>query len=176
MTPQAFWDSWNRSYALACSSFDVVCTRPMTPNIPTLLMLWKSLQLRSPDVWTEPRRYYQRLLWLRCPACSDGHCVQRCQTIYAWRVQGSVTTPGGSKRFGSFAGRFALASHTPNGHKETLDNYDLLSPEQLRTGARRMRNELDNLYKAGSAFYPTCFSLVPPALAASCASAQQPSK
>lgn len=64
-------------------------------------------------------------------------------------MQGSVTTPGGSKRFGSFAGRFALASSNPNNHRELLDNYDLLSPEQLRAGARKMRTELDNLYKAG---------------------------
>ena len=64
-------------------------------------------------------------------------------------IQGSVTTPGGSKRFGSFAGRFALASHNPNNGRESLDNYDLLSPEQLRMASRRMRTELDNLYKAG---------------------------
>jgi len=64
-------------------------------------------------------------------------------------AQGSVTTPGGSRRFGSFAGRFSLASSNPTQHKEMLDNYDLLSPEQLRIGARKMRNELDNLYKAG---------------------------
>ncbi|DBA78314.1 TPA: hypothetical protein ACH3X2_008259 [Trebouxia sp. C0005] len=62
--------------------------------------------------------------------------------------EGSVTTPGGSRRFGSFAGRFALASSNPTQHREMLDNYDLLSPEQLRVGARKMRNELDNLYKA----------------------------
>ena len=66
-----------------------------------------------------------------------------------WHAQGSVTTPGGSRRFGSFAGRFSLASSNPTQHKEMLDNYDLLSPEQLRIGARKMRNELDNLYKAG---------------------------
>ncbi|KAA6428464.1 MAG: GAF and PAS PAC sensor-containing adenylate guanylate cyclase [Trebouxia sp. A1-2] len=46
--------------------------------------------------------------------------------------EGSVTTPGGSRRFGSFAGRFALASSNPTQHREMLDNYDLLSPEQLR--------------------------------------------
>lgn len=28
-----------------------------------------------------------------------------------------------------------------------MDNYDLLSPEQLRMTSRRMRTELDNLYK-----------------------------
>ncbi len=66
-----------------------------------------------------------------------------------WHAQGSVTTPGGSRRFGSFAGRFALASSNPTHNREMLDNYDLLSPEQLRIGARKMRNELDNLYKAG---------------------------
>lgn len=31
-----------------------------------------------------------------------------------------------------------------------MDNYDLLSPEQLRMASRRMRTELDNLYKAGA--------------------------
>ena len=64
-------------------------------------------------------------------------------------AQGSVTTPGGSRRFGSFAGRFALASHNLHAGKETVDNYDLLSHEQLRVGARRIRTELDNLYKVG---------------------------
>ena len=29
-----------------------------------------------------------------------------------------------------------------------MDNYDLLSPDQLRMASRRMRTELDNLYKA----------------------------
>ncbi|DBB04290.1 TPA: hypothetical protein ACH3X1_012787 [Trebouxia sp. C0004] len=62
--------------------------------------------------------------------------------------EGSVTTPGGSRRFGSFAGRFALASSNPTHDREMLDNYDLLTPEQLRNAARKMRNELDNLYKA----------------------------
>ena len=28
-----------------------------------------------------------------------------------------------------------------------MDNYDLLSPDQLRMASRRMRTELDNLYK-----------------------------
>ena len=71
-----------------------------------------------------------------------------------------MVTPGGSKRFGSFAGRFALASHNPNNNKEMLDNYDLLSPEQLRTGARRMRRELDNLYKVGQQGFKTLTMLI----------------
>ena len=54
-------------------------------------------------------------------------------------MQGSVTTPGGSRRFGSFA--------NPNGGKQMMDNYDILTPEQLRMGAVKMRYELDNLYK-----------------------------
>lgn len=62
-------------------------------------------------------------------------------------LQGSVTTPGGSKRFGSFAGRFALVQANGNYSKETIDNFGLLTPDQLRASARKMRVELDNLYK-----------------------------
>eukprot|EP00891_Asterochloris_glomerata_P009654 jgi/Astpho2/9654/Aster-x1594 len=62
--------------------------------------------------------------------------------------EGSVTTPGGSRRFGSFAGRFVLQPSNPNGGKQMMDNYDILTPDQLRMGAVKMRYELDNLYKA----------------------------
>ena len=72
--------------------------------------------------------------------CSAAHAVQV-------HVQGSVTTPGGSRRFGSFAGRFVLQPNNPNGGKQMMDNYDILTPDQLRMGAVKMRYELDNLYK-----------------------------
>ena len=97
---------------------------------------------------------------------SSGSLTNSLRTATNCNIQGSVTTPGGSKRFGSFAGRFALASLHPNNGKESMDNYDLLSADQLRMTSRRMRTELDNLYKAGlnatsasncsSSHTPTC--------------------
>lgn len=41
-----------------------------------------------------------------------------------------------------------------------MDNYDLLSPEQLRMASRRMRTELDNLYKAGLHPPASCLKLL----------------
>ena len=40
-----------------------------------------------------------------------------------------------------------LQPSNPNGGKQMMDNYDILTPEQLRMGAVKMRYELDNLYK-----------------------------
>ena len=62
-------------------------------------------------------------------------------------MQGSVVTPGGSKRFGSFAGRFALVQANGNAGKVFEDNYGLMAPDDVRAAARKMRIELDNLYK-----------------------------
>lgn len=40
-----------------------------------------------------------------------------------------------------------LQPSNPNGGKQMMDNYDILTPDQLRMGAVKMRYELDNLYK-----------------------------
>ena len=74
-------------------------------------------------------------------------CTGHPQNIALLLVQGSVVTPGGSKRFGSFAGRFALVQANGNGGKVLEDNYGLMAPEDVRAAARKMRIELDNLYK-----------------------------
>ena len=50
-----------------------------------------------------------------------------------------------------------LQPSNPNGGKQMMDNYDILTPDQLRMGAVKMRYELDNLYKVS----PTPHKLTP---------------